>query len=380
MAVKYSNLHDPNKRLRIGYLSSDFRAHSIAFFIEPLLIAHNRTNVEITCYANIGNPDPMTHRLRENADRWRNVWSLDDNELAGLIRNDGIDILVDLAGHTANNRLRVFATKPAPVQVTWLGYPNTTGLHEMDYRLTDEWADPTGTSDRLHTEKLIRLPHGFLCYYSLGDCPVSESPFATNGYITFGCFNSSAKINSRILDTWCNLLTDVPNSRLLLKSKQLDSKYWQKSFFEAFKCRGIHSDRIEYRGHTSTLNEHLSTYSHVDIALDTYPYNGTTTSCEALWMGVPVVALAGDRHASRVSLSLLHQIGMDELIASTPDNYWQLAASLARDTDRLAKYRSTLRIRMSESPLTDAEGFARDIETAYRFMWRTWCEGHNTSN
>lgn len=369
----FSNVRDPDRRLRVGYLSPDFRAHSVAFFLEPLLAAHDRTCVEVTCYANLAQPDPMTHRLRGRADRWRDVWHLDDNRLSELIRNDGIDILVDLAGHTANNRLGVFGMRSAPVQVTWLGYPNTTGLREMDYRLTDEWADPPGPSDSLHTEKLVRLPHGFLCYAPLGDCDVALSPASANGFVTFGCFNSSAKMNERVFDVWCNILADIPDARLLLKSRQLDSPVWQQRFIESFERRGIQPARIELRGHASTLNEHLATYDRVDISLDTFPYNGTTTTCEALWMGVPVVALAGDRHAGRVGVSLLHGLGLDELIAATPDDYRRVAVTLARDPGRLVAYRSTLRTRLLHAPLTDAAGFARDIEAAYRDIWRVWC-------
>jgi len=201
----------------------------------------------------------------------------------------------------------------------------------------------------------------------------------TNGYITFGSFNSSAKVNDRVLDEWCKLLTEIPDSRLLLKSRQMDINTWKQSLSESFGRRGIHPARIEYRGHTKTLNGHLSMYGNVDTALDTFPYNGTTTTCEALWMGVPVITLAGDRHAGRVGVSLLHGLGLDELIASTPDNYRQLAVALASDSSRLASYRSTLRMRMREAPLTDAVGFARDMEAAYRSIWFSWCETQNTA-
>jgi predicted O-linked N-acetylglucosamine transferase (SPINDLY family) len=367
------NNRDPDRRLRVGYVSPDFRAHSVAFFLEPLLTAYDRGVVEITCYSSLATPDPMTHRLRGHADRWRDVWHLTDNQLSGLIRDDGIDILVDLAGHTANNRLRIFGMRSAPVQVTWLGYPNTTGLREMDYRLTDEWADPRGHGDDWHTERLIRLPRGFLCYKPLGDCPVTPAPSLANGYVTFGSFNSGAKMNERVFDVWGGILAAIPDARLLLKARQLDSADWRRRFVESFARRGIESDRIELRGHAATLNEHLATYDRVDIALDTFPYNGTTTTCEALWMGVPVVALAGNRHAARVGVSLLYGLGLDELVAATPDAYRRVAVTLARDPGRLVAYRSTLRTRMNQAPLTDAAEFARDIEAAYRDMWRAWC-------
>lgn len=372
----HSNTPDPDRRLRIGYLSPDFRAHSVAFFIEPLLSAHNRDRVEVTCYANQLQPDPMTHRLRGVADRWRNVWGLDDNKLVQLVRSDGIDILVDLAGHTSGNRLGAFGRKPAPVQVTWLGYPNTTGLREMDYRLTDEWADPPGVSDELHTETLVRMPHGFLCYKPLDDCPdVGGPPQARNGHITFGCFNNSTKVNNNVLDAWCGILTDMPDARMLLKSRQLHGPGLHKRFREEFARRGVDPDRVEMLGRVNSTFDHLALYRRVDIALDTFPYNGTTTTCEALWMGVPVIALAGDRHAGRVGVSLLHGIGLDELIAASPDEYRRLANDLARDSDRLVAYRSTLRPRMRDAPLTNAASFARDIEAAFRDMWKKWCAG-----
>ncbi len=371
----HANVPDPQKRLRIGYLSPDFRAHSVAFFIEPLLAAHNRDQVEVTGYANLLQPDPLTAHLRAIADRWRNVWSLDDNKLAALIRRDGIDILVDLAGHTSGNRLRLFGLKPAPVQVAWLGYPNTTGVREMDYRLTDEWADPPGLSDELHTETLIRLPHGFLCYKPLDDCPEVRAPsVGSTGHITFGCFNNSAKVNGALLDTWARILTDLPDARILLKSRQLHGPGLQQRFQEEFARRGVEPGRVEMLGRVNSTFDHLALYGRVDIALDTFPYNGTTTTCEALWMGVPVIALAGDRHAGRVGVSLLHGIGLDELIAGSPDEYRELAIGLASDRERLAAYRSTLRTRMRAAPLTNAAGFARDIEAAFREMWRRWCE------
>ena len=377
IVAEHSNTPDPGKRLRIGYLSSDFRAHSVAFFIEPLLSAHDRRRVEVTCYANLLHPDPITHRLRGMADRWRNVWGLDDNKLAELVRRDGIDILVDLAGHTSGNRLRVFGMKPAPIQVTWLGYPNTTGLREMDYRLTDEWADPSGPSDELHTETLIRLPNGFLCYKPVEDCPdVGELPATQNGYVTFGCFNNSAKINDKVLDVWSRVLTELPDARMLLKSRQLHGPGLQQRFRDEFVRRGVNADRVEMLGRVDGTYEHLALYGRVDIALDTFPYNGTTTTCEALWMGVPVITLAGDRHAGRVGMSLLTQLDLGEFIATNNDSYVSMAVSLARDPARLSTWRATLRRRMADSTLCNGEDFARRIEMVYRGFWQQWCAEH----
>ncbi len=373
--MTHSNMPDPDRRLRIGYVSPDFRAHSVAFFFEPLLSSHNRENVEVYCYANLLQPDPMTHHLRGMASQWRNVWGMDDNRLAALIRGDSIDILVDLAGHTRGNRLSAFGRKPAPVQATWLGYPNTTGLREMDYRLTDEWADPSPASDHLCTESLVRLPKGFLCYKPLDDSPeVSTPPVTRNGYITFGCFNNSAKVSETVLDAWGRILTALPSARLLMKSRQLHGPGLQKRFLDELSRRGIDPDRIEMLGRVNSTIEHLSLYGRVDIAFDTFPYNGTTTTCEALWMGVPVVTLAGDRHAGRVGVSLLQNIGLPELIADTVYDYERIAVELAGSTENLARYRSAMRHSMRNAPLLDAAGFARSVESAYRDMWRNWCQ------
>jgi protein O-GlcNAc transferase len=245
----------------------------------------------------------------------------------------------------------------------------------MDYRLTDEWADPRGVSDELYTESLVRLPNGFLCYKPLDDCPdVSPAPESRNGYVTFGCFNNSAKINNNVLDAWSRILTDLPDARMLLKSKQLHGPGLQQRIRKEFARRGVNPERVEMLGRVNSTLDHLALYGRVDIALDTFPYNGTTTTCEALWMGAPVIALAGDRHAGRVGVSLLHGMGLEELIATSPDEYRRLANDLARDRDRLAAYRDTLRTRMRRAPLTDAAGFARDIEAAFRTMWHSWCK------
>ncbi len=370
----YDNQRDAARRLRIGYVSPDFRSHSVAMFLEPLLASHDHAQFEIFCYSNVSRPDSTTERLRDLADHWRPVSGRSDQQVADSILEDRIDILVDLTGHTAGHRLLVFARKPAPVQVTWLGYPNTTGMTTMDYRITDAWADPPGDSDRLHSEILLRLPRGFLCYRPLPDSPpVSESPSQTTGYITFGCFNNSAKISAPVLDVWSEILKAVPQSRLLLKSRQLRDPPLRQRYEGEFQKRGVNPNRIEMLGRIESKHGHLSLYDRVDIGLDPFPYNGTTTTCEALWMGVPVIALAGDCHAGRVGISILHGVDLDELIAASPDEYWQLAKNLAGDRTRLADYRATLRTRMRNAPLMESAGFARDVEAVYRQIWRKWC-------
>jgi predicted O-linked N-acetylglucosamine transferase (SPINDLY family) len=369
----HKNERDGDRRLRVGYVSPDFREHSVAMFLEPLLAAHDRSRIEVYGYSNFGYSDATTDRLRKFIDHWRPIADCGDQQVADLIRKDEIDILVDLAGHTAGHRLLVFARKPAPVQVTWLGYPNTTGMAAMDYRITDAWADPPGESDSWYSETLVRLPEGFLCFQPPSDSPpVSDMPARETGHITFGCFNNSAKIGAPELDAWSNLLKAVPASRLLLKSRQLGDPPLQQRFKREFKVRGVDPDRIEMVGRIESRRGHLELYGRVDIGLDPFPYNGTTTTCEALWMGVPVVVLAGDRHAGRVGTSLLSQIELRELIAKDPEEYISIAIALGQDPARCSSLRASLRDRLNRSKLYDATGFARRMETAYRHMWHEW--------
>lgn len=371
--TSFDNPPDPDRRLTVGYVSPDFRAHSVAHFAEPLLTAHDRQALRIVCYAQVANPDNWTGVFRTLADDWRSTVGVGDDEVVRQIRRDGVDILVDLAGHTANNRLLVFARRAAPVQVTWLGYPNTTGLEAVDYRLTDAVADPPGDADTLHTEALYRLP-GFLCYLR----PRHTPPVAVrggDGPVVFGSFNALAKITPELVAVWARILRRVPGSRLVLKSRPLADAGTRERFRRLFAGHGIAAERLDLAGRTPTRGGHLGAYGAVDIALDPFPYNGTTTTCEALWMGVPVVTLAGDRHAARVGASILTRIGVRELIARDVDGYVDLAVVLAQDALRRRALRMGLRARVAASPLCDAEGFARTVEAAYRDMWRGWCAG-----
>jgi predicted O-linked N-acetylglucosamine transferase (SPINDLY family) len=371
--ITHNNERSPNRRIRIGYISSDFRRHSAGYFLLPLLESHDHSNFEIFCYANVQRSDDFTERMKRSSDVWRNIFGLSDESAAKLIRSDGIDILVDLSGHTAGNRLRVLARRPAPIGATYLGYANTTGMMAIDYRLTDAVADPPGMTDEMNVEKLWRLPICAWCYHAPQEAPVVQD--RAGGPITFGCFNAFAKINNQFAAIWVELLKRVPQSRLLLKSAGAGETSSQRRLIAQFAEWGISSDRIEMRGRTADSREHLQLYSLVDVALDTYPYHGTTTTCEALWMGAPVVTLAGRTHVSRVGASLLSTIGLSELIAQTPERYVQIAAALVENPSRLAELRRALRPRMQASPLMDALGFAREIEAAYRRMWRRWCEG-----
>jgi predicted O-linked N-acetylglucosamine transferase (SPINDLY family) len=375
----HANTRDPERRLRIGYVSPDLRAHSVAFFLEPLLRHHDRKMFDIWCYSDVRNPDDISVRLQSRTQGWQRICGRSDSEVAEMIRADQIDILVDLVGHTGDNRLLVFAHQPAPVQVAYLGYPNTTGLDTIQYRLTDAWADPPGATDSWHSERLVRLPDGFLCYAPLFETALAEIvPQERAGMITFGSFNAAPKISPETIEAWANVLLSVPRSRLYLKSRWFADSALQAGLREQFMRYGIADTSILLQSRTPEVRDHLAQYHAVDIALDTFPYNGATTTCEALWMGVPVVTLAGRVHAARVGVSLLSQVGLPELIAADPDEYVRIAADLARDAPRRAALRRDLRSHMAASSLCDAPAFARKVEDAYRAMWLEWCR--NTPN
>jgi len=357
---------DANGRLRVGYVSGDFRRHSVAYFLEPILEHHDEGATEIFCYANQTQADAVTERLRGFAAHWRAVAGMSDAELAAQIRDDRIDILVDLAGHTRGNRLGVFRLKPAPVQISYLGYPATTGLDAMDFRLTDPWADPEGLTETFHSERLLRLESGFLCYRPPDDAPaVSAPPCEENGFVTFGSFNNLSKLSDTTVKLWSDILRAVPDARLKLKAKALGDAGVQASVRRRFEAEDISPERLELIGWI-TASSPLAAYHGVDIGLDTFPYHGTTTTLEALWMGVPVVTLAGDWHASRVGVSLLARAKADDLIAANPADYVKIAASLATKPDVIAEYRKHLRGMLLRGGLLDGEAFARALETAYR--------------
>lgn len=371
---KYKNSANPEKILKVGYVSADFRVHSVARFLESLLSNHDQSIVDVYCYADIERSDHVTERLASYAKQWRVVRDLEDEELARLIQKDNIDILVDLAGHTANNRLRVFARKPAPVQVSWLGYPDTTGLTSIDYRVTDAWADPPGQTDGLHTEELLRLPNGFLCYSPPVDCePVAPLPMITNNYVTFGSFNALAKVTPQVVEQWARILASVPASRLIMKNKSFLDAGTMQRYRSMFRENGIDPDRIDLLGWVSGVSAHMALYGQIDIALDTYPYNGTTTTCESLWMGVPVITLRGSTHVERVGASLLYRVGLHNWITESPDQYLEKAVEYASAPLQLARIRKEMRARMQSSPLCDGPGFAHDMEQAYRSIWVKWC-------
>lgn len=371
----HANAPNRDRPLRIGYVSADLRTHPVAFFIGPVLAAHDRTQVSVYCYASNSYKDALTQNLRAHADAWRDISNQSDDACAALIRQDSIDILVDLSGHTARNRLMLFARKPAPLQVTYLGYPGTTGLSSIDYRLTDTWADPPGSSETLHSETLVRIPSGFLCYRAPDNAPaIGPLPAASNGYVTFASFNNSAKLSQPTIELWSKILRALPGSRLLLKSSFLGDAETQRYFYGRFERCGVDADRIDMQGRTAGMLNHLRMYGGVDIALDPTPYCGTTTTCEALWMGVPVITLSGDRHSGRVGVSLLSVTGLTDFIARNHDQYVQIAQSTAQNLTRLEKLRKTLRRQVRQSPLCESKRLARALEQAYRAMWHRWCD------
>ncbi len=359
------------RRLRVGYLSPDFRRHSVSFFLEPILRRHDHEQFEIYAYAALKPQlaDEVTDRLRGLCDHWRDVAALSDREAAERIRQDGVDILVELAGHSGNGRVRVAAFRPAPVQVSYLGYPTTTGLSSIQFRLTDAMADPPG-QEHFYSEQLLRLPRGFLCYQPPEDAPeCAPPPAGATGRVTFGSFNNLAKVSDAVIARWSEILRRVAGSRLLLKNKSLFDPAAADHTRARFAAHGIGPERLELIGWTRTVRDHLGLYDRVDIALDTFPYNGATTTCEALWMGVPVITLAGDRHAARVGASILSHLGRPEWIARDGDDYVDRAVRLAGDPDRLSGLRAVLREQVRRSPLCDAVRFTRDLEAIYRTLW-----------
>jgi predicted O-linked N-acetylglucosamine transferase (SPINDLY family) len=366
----HSNVRDVDRTLRVGYVSADFRDHAVARFLMPLISHHSTDQFKLFAYSNVQKVDALTERFRPLFHDWRNIFPLSDQMAADLIRGDQIDILVDLSGHTAGNRLGIFARKPAPVAITYLGYPDTTGLDSIDYRFTDSLADPPGLTEHLHSERLVRLDPCAWSFDPLVSVPLERKASET---LTFGCFSNFAKVNPPLLELWCQILRSTPDSRLLLKFAAGACASACQHVAQIMQKHGVAASRICFQPMTDGYTAHLARYNDVDIALDTFPYHGTTTTCEALWMGVPVVSLAGSTHVSRVGVSLLQSAGLGHLVAQSPQEYVSIAHRLAADRARLRTLHKTLRTVVERSPLMDHNGFARRIESAYRVAWRSWC-------
>ncbi|MCC6206744.1 MAG: tetratricopeptide repeat protein, partial [Gammaproteobacteria bacterium] len=372
----HANTRDPERRLRIGYVSADFRRHSVASFIEPVLARHDHGRFEVFCYYNHTERDAVTDRLVTLADRWLECPRLTDDQLAERIRMDGIDILIDLGGHTDGHRLLTFARKPAPVQVTYLGYPATTGLTAMDYRLCTLDTDPPG-QEAWHSETLYRLPRTLWCYRPPGARPAcGPAPVVQSGRVTFGSMNTYPKITAETFSVWMELLLAVPDARLIMTAVPEGSV--RRTLAGRIAAHGIAPERVSVHSRISDPAYH-ELMRQIDIALDPFPYTGTTTTCETLWMGIPVVTLAGETSVARSGLALLTSVGLEELVARDSADYVRIATGLARDTERLDRLRREIPARFDASPLRDEAAFTRDLEAAWRDMWRRWCQSEQGS-
>jgi predicted O-linked N-acetylglucosamine transferase (SPINDLY family) len=354
---------NPNRPLRIGYVSPDFRHHSVSFFLEPLIVHHDRSKFQIACYAELKSPDDKTEVYFNHADLWRNTIELNDQQLAEQIRADQIDILIDLAGHTVSNRLPVFGYKPAPIQMTWLGYPNTTGVSTIDYRITDALADPPGADD-FYVEELIRLPDAFFVYQPPAEAPpVAPLPMLATGHVTFGSFNSITKITAVAGQLWSQILQAVPNSKLVVVGALHAERLSEL-------IPDIDPGRIELLD-TLKFQPYLDLFGRVDIALDSFPWAGHTTTCHSLWMGVPVVSLAGPTAVSRAGMSVMGNLGMDrDWVAHTEEDYVRKAIEWANRPNDLAAIRAGLREKMQRSPIMDAPRFAKNFEDQLRLLMK----------
>jgi protein O-GlcNAc transferase len=363
----HKNERSPERRLRIGYVSPDLRGHVVGWNLLPLLSRHDHRAFEIACYAAVAAPDGVTDKLRRQCDAWVNILALNDEQTARQIQADRIDILVDLSLHMAYNRLLTFARKPAPVQVTYLGYCGTTGLETMDYRLSDPHLDPPESDLSCYVEQTVRLPVSYWCYQPAGPAPdIAPAPLRDNGFVTFGCLNNFSKVSPEAMRLWGRVLAATPGSRLLVHCPEGSHR---PRVLERFEAAGVKPDRLELVGFQSR-EAYMRTYQRIDVALDPFPYGGGITTCDGLWMGVPIVSLSAQTAVGRGGRSILSNVGLPELVAYTADQYVNLASQAARWTE----LRPTLRQWMETSPLMDAARFARDVEAAYRGMWRNWIQ------
>jgi protein O-GlcNAc transferase len=369
--TEHANDPDPERRLRIGYVSADFWRTSAAPFIGPLLEHRDRARWRVTCYHASGRNDDATRRFREQADEWRDVDRLDDEALSSMVRDDDIDVLVDLNGHTRGGRLRAFARCPAPVQLTYLGYGASTGVAAIEYRLTDRFIDPIGEAEQWYTEKLVRLPGSMWCFTPPRSAPeVRAGPFATQGVVTYGSFNNFAKVGPEPIDAWADIGAQAPATRFLFVG--VPEGDTRRRVTERFAWRGVGPERLEFRGRVGA-RDYYALYHEVDVALDSFPYNGGTTTCDALWMGVPVLTLTGTSTLERSGLSVLSAAGLSEWVTHSKDGYVAMAVSVAKHPEKLSALRVAMRDRVAASSLCDGECFMRGTEQALRGLWRAWC-------
>jgi len=366
------NERTPQRRLKLGYISPNFSKNSVAFFSEPLLAHHDHQHFELFCYHTDKFVDNVTQRLRGYADCWRHCVDISDADFAEQIRHDQIDILVNLT--LPGLYELVLARKPAPIQVTYLGYPTTTGVSTIDYRLSDAYVDPIGSSEAFNSETVIRTPDSYFCYRPYDNAPeVKPLPALTQGYITFGSFNNYSKLNDKTFALWAHIITQVPGAKLLIKAKALQDPPTRQEFINRMHQLGIAAQRLVIADYTRSTEEHLQLYHQVDICLDSYPYNGATTTCEASWMGVPVVTLVGATHVARMGLSLLSSLGLTDFIAYTPEDYVRINVHYAHQWEALHRLRHTMRARMQAASIMQPETFTRNVEALYRQIWTQWC-------
>ncbi len=371
---KFSHVNDPNpnRRLRIGYVSPDFYRHVIGRSIRPVFKHRDRDLFENFCYSDVEVPDSLTEEFRGEADHWREIRNVSDEKVAEWVHADRIDILVDLSAHSACNRLLMFGRKPAPIQVSYLAYCGTTGMKEIDYRLSDPYLDPSESELECYIEKTIRLPHSYWYYQPLEEAPgISPLPALSANHVTFGCLSNIAKVSPITWELWMELLASVPGAHLLI---HVPEGARREALGKSWTQRGFSPERLEFVG-TQPWQQYLENWQRCDLGLDPFPFGGGITTCDALWMGVPVITLSGRTAVGRGGRSILSNIGLPELIAETPRQYLEIAASLAADLPRLCEMRLGLRDRMEQSPLRDARNHTREIEAAYREIWKRWCEG-----
>jgi predicted O-linked N-acetylglucosamine transferase (SPINDLY family) len=369
----HENEPDPQRRLRVGYVSPDFRDHVVGLNVLPLLEGHDRRQFDAFCYSDVTRPDSITGRFRAAASHWRDTARMSDEALAGTIRGDGVDILVDLALHTAGNRLAAFARRPAPVQVSFAGYPGATGLSAIEHRISDRYLEGAPDANHPTEQPGVHLIESFWCYAALATpLEVTPLPSLETGRLSFGCLNHCWKVSARMLRLWAHILRNVSASRLLLQSPQGSHRADTLAILDQ---EGISAERVEFLERQPRF-QYLRTYQRIDLALDTFPYNGHTTSLDAFWMGVPVVSLAGETIVSRAGLSQATNLGLPELVARSDADYVRIATGLALDPARLGHLRATMRERMNGSVLMDASRFTQGIERAYRTIWHEWCARH----
>jgi predicted O-linked N-acetylglucosamine transferase (SPINDLY family) len=369
--AQFPNDRSPDRPLRVGYVSADFRKHVVGWNLLPILTRHDRSRFQIYLYSNTERRDEMTEKLEFCVDGWRNILGVSDDQAAQMVRQDEIDILVDLSLHSAGNRLLLFARKPAPVQVTYLGYAGSTGLRTMDYRLSDPYLDPPGAELSGYSEETIRLPHSYWCYQSGGPTPdVQPAPSLKNGYFTFGCMTNFSKVSGASLELWGHILAAMPTSHLLM---YCGSEPRQREVIELLGHHGASPDRIEFVG-WQQWNGYISTYHRIDVGLDPFPRAGGITTCDSLYMGVPVITLAGKTAIGRGGCTVLSNVGLPQLIASSQEDYLKLAMR----AEEWTQLRPTLRERMRSSPLMDAKGFTHGLEAVYRIMWNKWVENQTS--